>query len=149
MKEESVMKQRSCFAVSPEMLQATSFDDKNSDTGKNKSAISDFSTSSDEVIEYLIEGDSEEDIQLDGDSHDEGLGDISSDETTESIAPDMEIVPNHNRYNNEICEQAKINSAKSPDKNIIQNDENIQTPCKPNMNEKERRPSRILFETPL
>ena len=131
------------------MLQATCFDVNKSDTCENNGTISDFSPSSNEVIEYMIEGDSEEDAQLDGDSHDEGLGDISSDETTESIAPDMEIVANHKSYNNEICEQAKIISAKSLDKNIIQNCENIETPSRPKMNEKERRPSRISFETPL
>jgi hypothetical protein len=54
-KADSVKKQRSCFAVSPEMLQATSFDVNNSDTCENNGAISDFSMSSDEVIEYMIE----------------------------------------------------------------------------------------------
>ena len=149
MKAESVMKQRSCFAVSPEMLQATSLDVKDSDSCDDNGATSDFSPSSDEVIEYMIEGDSEEDpgeYHLDGDSQDEGLGDISSDETTESIVPNMGIVANHKSYNNEKCEQAMIISAKSPDKKIIPNDENIQTPCRPNMNEMERRPSRISFE---
>eukprot|EP00090_Calanus_glacialis_P044762 TRINITY_DN8021_c0_g1_i2.p1 TRINITY_DN8021_c0_g1~~TRINITY_DN8021_c0_g1_i2.p1 ORF type:complete len:298 (-),score=81.18 TRINITY_DN8021_c0_g1_i2:114-875(-) len=152
MKAESVMKQISCFDISPEMLQATCFDVNNSDTCENNGTISDFSPSSNEVIEYMIEGDSEEDpgeYHLDGDSQDEGLGDISSDETTESIVPNMGIVANHKSYNNEICEQAKIISAKSLDKNIIQNYENIETPSRPKMNEKERRPSRISFETPL
>ena len=152
MKAESTIKQRPCFVVSSEMLQATWFDVRNIDTCDDNGATSDFSPSSDGVIEYMIEEDSEEDIggyRVDGDNQDEGLGDISSDETTESIAPDMEIVANHKSYNNEKGEQAMIISAKSPDKTIIQNHENIQTPCRPNMNEKERRPSRISFETPL
>jgi len=85
-----IPKQKSLFAVSPEMLEATSFNETNCDEGKT----SDFSPSSGEAIEFP---ESEEegmeyqhDSEIDGDSLDEGLGDISSDETTELLVPQRE-----------------------------------------------------------
>ena len=152
-KAESTIKQRSCFTVSPERLQAIPYD-----ICDDNGATSDLSPSSDIVIEYILEGDmivenqhDRDSDELDGDSHDEGLGDISSDEITESIVHNSEIVVSHKYYNNdnETCEKAMIISAKGPDKNFMKNNENDRNLCQPIKNEKERRPSRISFETPL
>ena len=138
------------------MLQAISYD-----ICDDNGAPSDLSPSSDIFIEHMIEGDAEEDVvenqhdgdsdELDGDSHDEGLGDISSDEITESIVHNSEIVVSHQYYNNdnETCEKAMIMSAKRPDKNFMKNNENDRNLCQPIKNEKERRPLRIAYETPL
>ena len=90
--------------------------------------------SSGEVIE-LLESEEEameyqQSSDVDGDSLDEGLGDISSDDTIELLVE--ESVESQESDINEICQQQAIEiSAKTP------------------KNEKERRPSRISFETPL
>jgi len=125
-----IPKQKSLFAVSPEMLEATSFNETNCDEGKT----SDFSPSSGEAIEFP---ESEEegmeyqhDSEIDGDSLDEGLGDISSDETTELLVPERE------------------ESIKSDTHDIFQS-QAIEVSAKSPIIEKERRPSRISFETPL
>ena len=105
-------------SASKEFLEATSSDVTSS-------------TSSDEVIEFL---ESEEEVleypqnsDVDGDSLDEGLGDISSDETIELL-----VEESAESQESEICQQEAIEiSATTP------------------KNEKERRPSRISFETPL
>jgi len=125
-----IPKQKSLFAVSPEMLEATSFNETNCDEGKT----SDFSPSSGEAIEFP---ESEEEVmeyqhdsEIDGDSLDEGLGDISSDETTELLVPERE------------------ESIKSDTHDIFQS-QAIEVSAKSPIIEKERRPSRISFETPL
>jgi len=125
-----IPKQKSLFAVSPEMLEATSFNETNCDEGKT----SDFSPSSGEAIEFP---ESEEegmeyqhDSEIDGDSLDEGLGDISSDETNELLVPQRE------------------ESIKSDTHDIFQS-QAIEVSAKSPIIEKERRPSRISFETPL
>lgn len=126
-----IPKQKSLFAVSPEMLEATSFNETNCEEGKT----SDFSPSSGEVIEFP-ESEEEEgmeyqhDSEIDGDSLDEGLGDISSDENNELIV--TESKQSHETDSHDTCQQQAIEiSAKS---SVV---------------EKERRPSRISFETPL
>jgi len=125
-----IPKQKSLFAVSPEMLEATSFNETNCDEGKT----SDFSPSSGDAIEFP---ESEEEVmeyqhdsEIDGDSLDEGLGDISSDETTELLVPEREEILKSDAHDTFQSQAIEV-SAKSP---II---------------EKERRPSRISFETPL
>jgi len=125
-----IPKQKCLFAVSPEMLEATSFNETNCDEGKT----SDFSPSSGEAIEFP---ESEEEVmeyqhdsEIDGDSLDEGLGDISSDETTELLVPERE------------------ESIKSDTHDIFQS-QAIEVSAKSPIIEKERRPSRISFETPL
>ena len=102
------------------MLEATTADQKIIQTCDDQAATSDFSTSSDGVVENFLKEEyihNSEMVSLDGDSLDEGLGDTSSDEAAESPVPNM-------------CDQAMINSAKSPEK-------------------EEGRLSRIAYETPL
>jgi len=137
---------RSFFSVSPEMLEATSTNDDIVDKIVEESVTSDFSPSSDGVTEnelkqsteYIHASDVEE---IDGDSLDEGLGDISSDcETVESPIQKF----NNSDNNNNQTEQSIIFSAKSPSK--IDPDD-IKPPCVRKIPEKERRPSRMSFET--
>merc|ERR1712215_15808 len=88
--------------------------------------------------EYIHASDVEE---IDGDSLDEGLGDISSDcETVESPIPKF----NNSDNNKNQTEQDIIFSAKSPSK--IDPDV-VKPPCVRTIPEKERRPSRMSFET--
>jgi len=132
---------RSFFSVSPEMLEATSTNDKIADKIAEEGVTSDFSPSSDGGVtesEYIHTSDVEE---IDGDSLDEGLGDISSDcETVESPVPKF----NNSDNNNNKPEQAIHFSAKSPSK--IDPDD-VRPPCVRTTPEKERRPSRMSFET--
>ena len=140
-KAESAIQQRSCFSISQELLQSKSYDICD-DNGATSAA------STDGLIEYVMEEDAEKDsvecqhdrdiYDLDGDSHDEGLGDIFSDEITESIVPDSEVGVTHT-LNNETCGKAILMSANSSDRTIFQ----------PVKGEKERRPSRIAYETPF
>jgi len=69
--------------------------------------------------EYLDEN------NIDGDSLDEGLGDISSDETAESPLPNSDNIESENAYDNRMPRS--------------------QARCI----DSERRPSRISLETPL
>ena len=122
---------RPFLAVSSENLNNTTANHNNGDSYDDNRAVADFSTSSGEIVELVIaEGiENEEylhDDDADGDSLDEGLGDISSDETAESPVPNIERVERQDSYENGKCEQA----------NVLEN-------------EKERRPSRISLETPL
>ena len=121
------------------MLQVTTDHKVTLDTSSDIGNTSDFSPCCDEVIEFLTEDQSEEDegeyqqnSDADGDSLDEGLGDISSDEYIELLVEENEIVE----------------SGKSAYP-LQHTESDHQTPCRPSNNEKERRPSRISFETPL
>ena len=126
------------------MLQATSIDENISDKIVEQGATSDFSPSSEEVAKYVIEETPEKEI--DGDSLDEGLGDISSDgETSQSPEPNNN---NNNKFNNQpshnfnTCEEVIKPSAKSPEIDGVSSISRISP-------EKERRPSRMSFETPM
>jgi hypothetical protein len=86
---------------------------------------------SDRIIEIVVEegaGNEEyvPDADEDVDSFDEGLGDISSDETAESPLPTSENVEAQNSCNN----------GKSENSHRVEN-------------KKERRPARMSLETPL
>ena len=157
---ESQSRKKSFFSVSPEMLDATSTDEKIRDKFVEEGATSDFSPSSDGVAEFVLEEDPEgeeaeylhnSDLDgIDGDSLDEGLGDISSDgETAESPLPYINNLDNQKMYNNNISDQAIIICAKSPDKNIPHLENDSSSSCPIMSPQKERRPSRISFETPL
>ena len=124
---------RPSFAVSSENLNKTSVNHNNSDSYDDNRAAGDFSPSSGEIIELVIEEGIENEEYLhndtaDGDSLDEGLGDISSDETAESPVPDKEKAESQDTDENGKCEQDQANVLEI---------------------EKERRPSRISLETPL
>ena len=126
------------------MLEATSTDNKILETWEDLGTTSDFSPSSDRVIDNVLNEDPVEDEAeylhnsdgLDGDSLDEGLGDISSYGNAESPIP--------NNYNSDISEQAIINSAKKPNQEEDELKSSSIITC-----ERERRPSRIAYETPL
>merc|ERR1711892_663838 len=152
-RKESTIKQRSFFDVSPEMLEITSDYKVTLDTSSEIGNTSDFSPCCDEVIEFLTEDQSEEDVgeyrhnsDADGDSLDEGLGDISSDEYIELLVEENEIVESGKDDNT--SQQAMLISAKSAE-TLKHTEPDHQIPCRPSNNEKERRPSRISFETSL
>merc|ERR1719483_2061183 len=155
-KSESQSRKKSFFNVSPEMLQETSLDETISDKIVEQGATSDFSPSSEEVAKYVIEETPEKEDgvylhnnsdEIDGDSLDEGLGDISSDGET-SQSPEPNNTKNNNKFNNQLshnfktCEQAIKPSANSPETDGVPSISRISP-------EKERRPSRMSFETPL
>ena len=85
------------------------------------------------------ETDSHLNSDIDDDSLDEGVGDISCDETNDIFVPEDKV--NKSTINSDL----EI-SAKNPE-NIDMESNN--TAVLPGHNEKERRPSRISFETPL
>ena len=89
-----------------------------------------FAPRSEAIIQLVIEEGTEDeeyldDNNIDGDSLDEGLGDISSDETAESPLPNNDNIESANVYDN----GTQSSQARSYDS--------------------ERRPSRISLETPL
>ena len=152
-RKESTTKQRSFFDVSPEMLEITSEYKDKPDTSSDIGNTSDFSPCCDEVIEFLTEDQSDENegeyqqnSDADGHSLDEGLGDISSDEFIELLVEENEIVESGKDDNT--SQQAIHIFAKSAE-TLQHTEPDHQTPCRPSNNEKERRPSRISFETPL
>ena len=115
------------FAVSSENLDNTSSNQNKGDSCDDNRAAEDLAQSSGEIIELVIEEgiENEEYLHID-DSLDEGLGDISSDETAESPVPNIETEESQDTGENGKCEQAHVME-----------------------NGKERRPSRISLETPL
>ena len=118
---------RPFFAGSSENLNNTSSNHNNSDSCDDNRAAGDLAQSSDEIIELVIEeGVENEEYLHNDDSLDEGLGDISSDETAESPVPNIETDESQDTGESGKCEQAHVME-----------------------NEKERRPSRISLETPL
>ena len=119
------------------MLEATSTEKVIRDKSIEEGTTSDLSPSSDGVTDYSIEESAEEeeaifnnhsyDEGIDGDSLDEGLGDISSEsETAESPVPNNDNQHRFNNYNNNnnnnIVDEAIINKAKSPAKNNLENE---------------------------
>ena len=143
----------SFFNVSPEMLEATSDQIFKGDTSSDRGKTSDFSTCCDEDTEFTIEDLSEEEEieyqqnrEIDGDSPDEGLGDISNDDSIELLVKDDENEESQKMYG--IPHQAIIISAICHE-NLQNTNFDHQTPCKQRKDQKERRPSRISFETPL
>ena len=149
----SATKQRSFFDVSPEMLEATSNQIIKSDTSIDNVNTSDLSPCCEEVIKFLIEDQPEEEEvecqqngDIDGDSLDEGLGDISRDDTIELLVEENENEESHKVHNT--SPQAIIMSAKRP-KNLKNPEPDHQTSGRSSEDPKERRPSRISFETPL
>ena len=144
------------------MLEATSTEKVICDISIAEGTKSDFSPSSDGVTEYSIEESPEEeeveytnhsdDEGIDGDSLDEGLGDISSEsETAESPVPNNDNQHRFNNYNNNnnnnIVDEAIINKAKSPAKNNLENEGPLSNQIiRPEL---DRMPSRISFETPM
>ena len=141
------------------MLEATLTEKVICDKSVEEGTTSDFSPSSDGVTDYSIEESAEEeeaiftnhsdDEGIDGDSLDEGLGDISSEsETAESPVPNNDNQHRFNNYNNNnIVDEAIINKAKSPAKNNLENEGPLSNQIiRPEL---ERMPSRISFETPM
>ena len=145
------------------MLHATSTEKVIRDKSIEEGTTSDLSPSSDGVTDFSIEESPEgeeaeytnhsDDEGIDGDSLDEGLGDISSEaETAESPVPDnnnQHIFNNNknNNNNNNTCDEAIINNAKSPAKNSFENEAPLSNPFI--RHELDRMPSRISFETPM
>ena len=124
---------RPFLAVSSENRDYTYSNQNNGDSYDDNKAAAHFFSSSGEIIELVIEEgiENEEYLQndhADGDSLDEGLGDISSDETAESPVPNIEKVESQDSDENGKCEREKAH--------VMENEE-------------ERRPSRISLETPL
>ena len=144
------------------MLEATSTEKVIRDKYIEEGTTSDLSPSSDGVTDYSIEESPAEeeaiftnhsdDEGIDGDSLDEGLGDISSEsETAESPVPNNDNQHRFNNYNNNnnnnIVDEAIINKAKSPAKNNLENEGPLSNQIiRPEL---ERMPSRISFETPM
>ena len=96
-KSEVQSRTRPFFAGSSENLNNTSSYQNNSDSCDDNKADG-------EIIELVIEEGIENEDYLhndnaDGDSLDEGLGDISSDETAESPVPDIEKAESKDSYN--------------------------------------------------
>ena len=146
------------------MLEATSTEKVIRDKSIEEGTTSDFSPSSDGVTDYSIEESPEEeeaiftnhsdDEGIDGDSLDEGLGDISSEgETDESPVPDInnQHIFNTNNINNinnnNTCDEAIINNANSPAKNSFENEAPLSSRIIRSV--MDRMPSRISFETPM
>jgi hypothetical protein len=128
------------------MLESTSTEKVISEEG----TTSNLSPSSDGVeAEYTNHSDDE---GIDGDSLDEGLGDISSEsETAESPVPNNNNQHRFNNYNNNnninFVDEAIINKDKIPAKNNVENEAPLSNPIiRPEM---DRMPSRISFETPM
>ena len=138
----------SFFNVSPEMLEATSDKIFKGDASSDKGKTSDFSTCCDEDIDLSEEEEIEyqQNREIDGDSLDEGLGDISNDDSIELLVKDDENEESQRMYG--IPHQAIIISAICHE-NLQNSNFDHQTPCRQNKDQKERRPSRISFETPL
>ena len=133
MKSEVQSRMRPFLAVSSENLNNTTANHNNGDSYDDNRAVADFSSISGEIVELVIEEGIENEEYLinddaDGDSLDEGLGDISSDETAESPVPNIEKVESKEFNENQKCEQEQAHLLEK---------------------EKERRPSRISLETPL
>ena len=150
------------------MLKATSTEKVIRDKSIEEGTTSDLSPSSDGVTDYSIEESAEEeeaiftnhsdDEGIDGDSLDEGLGDISSESemlsmfgTGDSPVPNIDnqhIFNNYNNNNNNnIVDEAIINKAKSPAKNNLENEGPLSNQIiRPEL---DRMPSRISFETPM
>ena len=82
----------SFFNVSPEMLEATSDQIFKGDTSSDGGKTSDFSTCCDEDIDLSEEKEIEyqQNREIDGDSLDEGLGDISNDDSIELLVKENE-----------------------------------------------------------
>ena len=130
---ELPVNQRPIFAVSSENPNNTSSNQNKVDSWDDNRGDGGLSPSSSVMIELLIEeGIGNEEYlysdNADGDSLDEGLGDISSDETGESPVPNIEKEESQDSYENEKCGQEQSHVLEM---------------------EKERRPSRISLETPL
>ena len=147
------------------MIEATSTESPSAEDDaavRMTGGVSDASPSSDICMEYDViranEEDNEEDQSdgnnnlndgdddivaeesIDRDSLDEGLGDISSDGEVTAESPELK---NHDTDNNNQEDEAAVLRAKiSAVPDLVTN--SLSSEC-----EKERRPSRISFETPL
>jgi len=152
-RSENQSRRRSFFTVSPEMLDATSNDEKIGDKFVEEGATSNLSPSLDGGAEYLIEKAPEEEFvdyfqnnvlnEIDSDSLDEGLGDISSDgETSQSPEPNNNNFNDQQSHNFNTCDQAIKTSDNSLENDGVPSISRISP-------EKERRPSRFSFETTL
>jgi len=158
---------RNQFSVSREMMEATSTDESpavgDDAAVRMTGGVSDASPSSDICLEYDViraneeanqeeqsdgnnnlNDDGDDDIvaeeSIDRDSLDEGLGDISSDGEVTAESPELKNhdIDNNNQEDEAADLRAKTNAV--PD--LVTNRLSSET-------EKERRPSRISFETPL
>ena len=157
-RRDSQSRKRSFFSVSAEMLEATSTEKVIRDKSIEERTTSDFSPSSDGVTDYSIEESPEEeeaiftnhsdDEGIDGDSLDEGLGDISSEgETSESPVPNNNNQHRFNNNNNDIVDEVIINNDKSPARNSFETEAPLSNHIiRPEL---DRMPSRISFETPM
>jgi len=188
--DQSIQRKNSLSSVGKEMLEVTMEQDvtEELETG----ATSDFSPSSDigvtevstypgEIVsraeedEHKIEEDSDDDDSAEGDSLDEGLGDISSEnETVDSPTPNIRETEaltgiDDSSFDNVTChlpsntaspERRKFlelqlntgppNIPTTTPPNLNQNNTDVNSPSSPSQSPlKERIPSRIAFETPL
>jgi len=127
---QEVAESRTVTDAGPQLLSNTAGDQKKMQDCDGPSQTGYFAPRSEAIIQLVIEEGTEDeeyldDNNIDGDSLDEGLGDISSDETAESPLPNNDNIESGNAYEN----GTQSSQTRSHDS--------------------ERRPSRISLETPL
>jgi len=158
-KARTHFKKSSFHMVSPEMLEATSYDDTVIETYEDIGDTSDYSPGYDAFVINIIEEnyteEEEEDYfndlacdNIDCNSLDEGLGDTSSDENAESPVPKGRNLEEQKIDDNIVCDTAMESSANTLATSVPQRCifDQSQFSLK---KEQERRPSRISLETPL
>jgi len=137
----------SFFTVSPDMLKATAYEETVIEDCVDIGDTSDFSPCYDGIAEIVLGDDNHSDSDnIDGDSLDEGLGDTSSDESAESPFPIANNLDGQQSYQNINSVQAIPISANC--NSLSKTSDNDQSQFNPSC-EKERRPSRLSFETSL
>jgi len=127
---QEITESRTVTDTGPQLLSNTDGEQKKIQDCDGPGQTGYFAPRSEAIIQLVIEEGTEDeeyldDNNIDGDSLDEGLGDISSDETAESPLPNNDNIESANVYDN----GTQSSQARSHDS--------------------ERRPSRISLETPL